>query len=119
MEQIEYRLTRLEVQVAEKAENVRSELKENGRILQALEWQNAEAHSELERLRAEIARFIEYAPTQHFASQATHTDKMVKIEQQLAHLSKGTQLLVASVRNVASDIAYIKKNLSHVANNTK
>lgn len=119
MEQIEYRLSRLEVQVVEKAENVNSELKENSRRLQMLQWQNAEAHSELERLRAEIAAFIKFSLTQHSASQSPHTEEMLKIEQHLAHLTKGTQLLIASVRNAVNDIAYIKKNLSHVANNSK
>lgn len=120
MEEMHYRLTRLAVQIAENAENFRSELSENNKRLQILEGQNAETRSALERLYADTARSIQQSSQQSTLPLATrHNDKIEKIQKQLEHLSLGTQLLVTAVRNVSNDIEHIKKNLSHVANNTK
>lgn len=47
-EQIEYRLTKLEVQMNEKSEHLVSELREGNRRLQAMEFENEEVRSALE-----------------------------------------------------------------------
>lgn len=47
-EQMEYRLTKLEVQVAEKSEHLVSELRDGNRRLQALEYEGEEIRTALE-----------------------------------------------------------------------
>lgn len=113
VEQLEHRLRKLEEEVSLESGTILSELRENNRRLQELERRTAEAATASEQLHAEIVRYTERAPQQ---SAELPTED---IQQQLKHLSKGVELLVAAVRNVANVIAGVKRNLSHVANNTK
>lgn len=88
--------------ITEKAENIRSQLQENNRRLQVIEQGNVQIESILESVRTEL---IESGAGKN------HHD-FEKLEQRIGHLEKGTQLLVASIRNVVNDVASIKKNLS-------
>ncbi|KAJ8970592.1 hypothetical protein NQ314_001125 [Rhamnusium bicolor] len=65
-EQIEYRLTKLEVQVGEKSAQLTSELREGNRRLQALEYQSAEVQTALEGFRNELGRFTESSQRERF-----------------------------------------------------
>lgn len=100
-----------ETKINEKLDNLQSEIGENNRMFQELNEQNAKVQSLLELLHADFVQFAEHAD--HFASSEKQMT-MDKFEHQLEHLSKGIQLLVTSLRHVASDIVGIKNNLSHV-----
>lgn len=105
----------LEVKTIEKIDNLRSELRESNRKLEELEKKNTELRSLLELFRTDFAKITERV------GQSAPTEKqstLDAIEHQLAYLLKGTQLLVASVRNIGNDIASIRKNMSHVADAT-
>lgn len=99
----------------EKINNLRSELRESNRRLDWLEGQSKKLQSLLESFRTDFIKFAErsgqFAPNER-------KNTLDKIEQELAYLTKGTQLLVASLRNVGDDIVSIKNNISHVADIT-
>lgn len=88
----------------EKANSAHSEILENYKSLQRLEQQHSQVQSKLELLRTQFDR----------DSLLSKRGFIEKFQQQLGHLEKGTQLLVASMRNIAIDISNIKKNLSHI-----
>jgi archaellum component FlaC len=115
-DQLEYRLTKLEVQVAEKSEGVLSELRESNRRLQALELQSAEVQSAIETFKNELGRFMENHNNQQ--RYATSDGPSNKLELRVDNLAKGVQLVVANVRRINSDIGAVKSNLSAVARNT-
>lgn len=48
-----YRLTKLEVQIQEKTDGLRSDLKEVGRRVQQLDWQSSKTESALESLKSD------------------------------------------------------------------
>lgn len=106
---------KLEVQTMEKINNVHSELREGNRRLDRLESQSEKLQSLMESFRTDFAKFAELSG-QFALSERKNT--LNKLEHELAYLTKGTQLLVASLRNVGNDIASIKNNISHVADIT-
>ncbi|KYB28957.1 Protein scabrous-like Protein [Tribolium castaneum] len=95
-EQLEYRLTRLEVQTAEQSEHIRSELKESNHRLQTLEWQSDQVETALESLQTELEH------------QHQQTNNL-----QLDNLEKGLQVVVAALRNINSGIDNLRKNIKH------
>lgn len=114
--QIEYRLTRLEVQVAEKSEVIRSELRETGRRMQGLEWQNAEVRTSLDALKGELSRFTEQTHSTH--PRYTQNEN-VKLEEKFDNLVKGVQLVVVAIRSLTFDIHALKTNVSALLNKTE
>ncbi|XP_018564022.1 angiopoietin-related protein 7-like [Anoplophora glabripennis] len=115
-EQIEYRLTKLEVQLGEKSAHLTSELREGNRRLQALEIQSAEVQTSVEGFRNEmsrIANFGQTVPANYY--QQAGVDKM---ESKISNLVKGMQLVVATLRSLNSDVTWIKKNISSITNAT-
>ncbi|KAF2881484.1 hypothetical protein ILUMI_24682 [Ignelater luminosus] len=114
---IEYRLTRLEVLLVEKLENLRSEVRESTRRLQALEWQSNEAHSTLEGLRVDLNRFAQQIPSGVQTPSSQHANTL--LEQRVDNLAKGIQILVAATRGLTSDINGLKRNITSIANDTR
>lgn len=115
--QLEYRLTRLEVQVAEKTEGIRSELRETNRRLQALEWQNAETKNALEGFKSEMSRFTEQSRPSF--SYAVQQPENYQLEEKVEKIAKGVQLVVTALRIISVDVSTVKNNLSSIAKNTK
>lgn len=114
--QLEYRLTRLEVQVAEKTEGIRSELRETNRRLQALEWQNAEVKNALDGFKSEMSRFTEQSRS---TSYSVTPSENYQLEEKVEKIAKGIQLVVTALRIISTDVHTIKSNLSSILNNTK
>ncbi|RZC00547.1 techylectin-5B-like, partial [Asbolus verrucosus] len=102
----------------EKSENLRSELREGSRRLQALEWQSAEVQTALESFRNELGRFTETnRPTYLASSPSNH--QLDKLELRVDNLAKGIQLVVAALKGINSDIGTIKGNVTTVVRNTR
>lgn len=114
--QIEYRLTRLEVQVAEKSEVIRSELRDAIRRMQSLEWQNAEVRSSLDGLKGEISRFTEQSHTRYVEG---NQNENIKLGEKYDSLVKGVQLVVAAIRGLISDVNTLKTNIAVLLNKTE
>ncbi|CAH0546074.1 unnamed protein product [Brassicogethes aeneus] len=113
-DQLEYRLTRLEVQVAEKTENLRSEIREGNRRLQALEYQCAEVHTALDNFKNEINRYAEISQQpQRYVNEDTS-----RLERRIDNLAKGMQIFAAALKIVTSDVGWISKNISGIVNTT-
>lgn len=114
---IEYRVMRLEVLLVEKIENLRGEVRESTRRLQALEWQSNEAHSILEGLRVDLSRFAQQIPAGVQTPPSQHANTL--LEQRVDNLAKGIQILVAATRGFTSDINGLKRNITSIANDTR
>lgn len=106
MDQLEYRVAKLEVQVAEKSKVLLDELKETNHKITALGSEN------LEGVREALNSLLVRDPQ-------TTDNNFLKLEQQLEYISKGLHLLVAAIRGANSDIAYIKRILWDMVNNTE
>ncbi|KAJ8954023.1 hypothetical protein NQ318_004316 [Aromia moschata] len=117
-DQIEYRLTKLEVQVGEKSAQLVSELREGNRRLQAMEFQGAEVESAIEGFRNELGRITEAGRQPSFQQPAEYQRGADKLESRVDNLVKGVQLVVAALRGLNSDIAWVKKNISAIGNVT-
>lgn len=110
---VDYRLTRLEVEVRENSEKIKSELRETNVRLQNLEWQNAEAHSLLETLKAEMQRLQQ--PHQSLPIQRDNH----KLETRVDTLTKGVKIMIAAMRALNGDFAYIRNNITKLTNQTE
>ncbi|KAK9881434.1 hypothetical protein WA026_016320 [Henosepilachna vigintioctopunctata] len=116
--QIEYKLTKLEVLTAERSESVKSELRENNRRLQALEWQNADVGSAIESLKNELSRFTSSGQISY--SRPSSEDKDVEnLNEKLEVLSKGIHLAVAAIKLNNVELKSMKQDLASVTNNTR
>lgn len=101
--------------MAEKSENLRSELREGNRRLQELEWQSTEVQTALKGFRSELERFTETSPVVGAAA----PNNAERLELRIDNLARGVQVIVAALRSLSGDIGHIKRNLSSMANATK
>ncbi|XP_044751545.1 angiopoietin-related protein 7-like [Coccinella septempunctata] len=118
--QVEYRLTKLEVLTAERGEALKSELRENNRRLQALEWQNSEVVTAIEGFKNEMSRLvaIEHNPV----SRAGYDDKngeIMELKEKIESLSKGIHLAIAAIKLNNAELKSLKQDLISVRNNTE
>lgn len=106
------------MQVTEKFEGIRSELRETNRRLQAVEWQNAEVRTSLENLKGEVARFTEQSHNMQY-SRPIQQNENEKLEEKVDNLVKGVQFVVTVLRTLATDINTLKTNISGLLNKTE
>lgn len=110
------------MQVAEKSEGIRTELRDLIRRMQSLEWQNAEVRTSLDVLKNEINRLIEQPRTPNYnieGNNRDHGDDNVKLEQKYDHLIRGVQLAVAAIRGLTFDVNGLRANISALLNKTE
>ncbi|XP_063917415.1 angiopoietin-related protein 7-like [Zophobas morio] len=112
--QINYRLTRLEVQTAEKSDHLNSELQETNRRLHALEWQTTDVHTAVDEFRIQLHHY-----TQTNQPGTKNGAIPGQLELKIDNLGKGLQIVVAALRSLRADIWNIRKNVSAIAESTK
>ncbi|KAK5640481.1 hypothetical protein RI129_011292 [Pyrocoelia pectoralis] len=115
---IEYRLTRLEVLLVEKLDNIRNDVRDVTRRLQALEWQSAESQATFDTFRSDISRISQQVSSPSVQQQQPQTVSP-QLEARIDNLGKGLQLLVAATRGLTSDVNGLKRNVSILANDTR
>nr|CAH7743169.1 unnamed protein product [Callosobruchus chinensis] len=111
--ELEYRLTRLEVQVAEKSDRLANELKESNYKLQAIELQEEEIRNAIEGLRGEMNKVDDQLWTEE--QRGAPNDKLVA---RMVSLEAGLKLIFAALRSLTGDVSAIKRNISAVLSTT-
>ncbi|CAH1155574.1 unnamed protein product [Phaedon cochleariae] len=118
-EQMEYRLAKLEAKVDEKSENLVAELRESSRRIHSLEMHISEVRRIVADFSSELGRTTESNVSTKFQQAPAQRADNEKLEIRIENLSKGIQLVVAALRNLNSDITWVKKNISNIAAETK
>ncbi|XP_049804338.1 angiopoietin-related protein 2-like [Schistocerca nitens] len=111
-ETIEYRLTKLEVQMQEKSESVKSELREVSRRVQQLDWQSSKIDSVLESIKMDTSALNQ--GQEHLRGMFSETRSRAI---NAAETRSDNQLSI--VRTSILSILGIVKNLQNVAVNTQ
>lgn len=122
---VDYRLSRLEVLLVEKLDNIRNDVREVTRRIQALEWQTGESQAVFESFRADLSRISQQISTPSAQPQppppqeAPSSGTSPQLEARVDNLAKGVQILIAATRALTSDVFGLKKNVSLLLNDTR
>ncbi|CAH1987425.1 unnamed protein product [Acanthoscelides obtectus] len=107
--ELEYRLTRLEVQVAEKTDRLVNELKDGNHKLQAIELQEEEIRNAIEGLRSEMNN----AGGQVWQDEQRDAPSD-KLAARIANLEISIKVVLAALRSLTGDVAGIRRNISAI-----
>ncbi|XP_024944226.1 fibrinogen-like protein 1 isoform X2 [Cephus cinctus] len=127
LESLEYRFTKLEVQSQERAENIRSELREISRRVQQLDWQSSKVESLLDTLKEDTTflrqSFDQLRSTVTISSANTNlkyiaNEALVETQNKFQILQMSVQVIRSSIVDVSNEISLLKLNVSKIANST-
>nr|CAI5868201.1 unnamed protein product [Callosobruchus analis] len=111
--ELEYRLTRLEVQVVEGSDRLAKEMKDSNYKLQAIELQEEEIRNAIEGLRGEMSKVDGQLWSEE--QRDAPNDKLVA---RLVGLETSLKLIFAALRSLTGDVSAIKRNISAVMSTT-
>uniref|UniRef100_A0A1Y1L3J5 Fibrinogen C-terminal domain-containing protein n=1 Tax=Photinus pyralis TaxID=7054 RepID=A0A1Y1L3J5_PHOPY len=122
---VDQQLSRFEVMLVEKVDNVRMDLRGFSRKLQELEWKYSEYEKTLETYQGDVSRIHEQISTPSTQTQPPppreppSSGTSSQLEPRVENLAKGVQILIAATRALTSDVFGLKKNVSLLLNDTR
>ncbi|GLV33870.1 uncharacterized protein CBL_11246 [Carabus blaptoides fortunei] len=124
LETFEYRLTKLEVQIQEKTEGLRTDLKEVSRRVQQLDWLSSKTESSLDTLKSDttfLKQAVEHSrllPSQVTVSNGGNTDASVDVSNKVQMTLRGVQSILNSISNMQYEVSTLKRNFSRISNSS-
>ncbi|KAB0792370.1 hypothetical protein PPYR_07066 [Photinus pyralis] len=122
---VAYRLSRLEVILVEKLDNIRNDLRDFSNRIQELELKFSDSQAVFEGFRGDLNRIYQQISTPSTQTQPPppreppSSGTSSQLEPRVENLAKGVQILIAATRALTSDVFGLKKNVSLLLNDTR